>query len=127
MSVQYLTSSIIEGFSFGKEKYSTLLSFGIKVVIHSFPGFLIGHFLDEGVYWLQREEIIGKNVITYTALQIALWILMFYLLFSLLPTYANEFQGNIAGIFFVTFFFIAQVNFIDDLKKLLGSIDSYIL
>ena len=82
--------------------------------------------MDEGVFWLQREEILGKNVITYTALQIALWIFMFYLLFSLLPSYANEFQGNIAGIFFVTFFFIAQVNFIDDLKKLLGTVDSYI-
>ena len=125
--VQYVKASVIEGFSFGKEKYSTVLSFGIKVVIHSFPGFVLGHFLDEGVYWLQREKILGSYVITYAALQIALWITMFYLLFSILPAYANEFQGNIAGIFFVTFFFLAQSNIINDLKSLLGSIDSYIL
>jgi len=122
----YIETSVVEGFSFGQEKYSTLLSFGLKVGFHSLPGFLLGHFLDEGVFWLQKKEILGQYAIIYILLQFSTWVTMFYLLFQLMPSYANEFQGNIAGIFFVTFFFLAQLHILKNLKSLLGTVDSYL-
>ena len=122
----YVETSITEGFSFGQEKYSTIVSFGLKVAIHSLPGFIIGHFLDEGVFWLKKNNILGDYLLTYILFQISVWVTMFYLLFQLLPSYANEFQGNIAGIFFVTLFFLAQIHIITNIKLWLGTIDAYI-
>jgi len=124
---KYIETSLVEGFSFGQEKYSTVFSFGLKVGFHSIPGFIVGHFLDEGVFWLKKNTIFGDYLLIYILLQFLMWIAMFYLLFQYLPSYANEFQGNIAGIFFVTFFFLAQIHILASMKSLLGTIDSYIV
>jgi len=121
---KYLSGSVIDGLSFGHEKYDTFLSFTIKFVSHSFPAIIVGHYLDQGIYYIQRENYLGNLTISYMTLQIVAWMILFYGLFHLLPFYAAEFQGTLTGIFFVALFFVVQTNFITNIQTVLGKLDS---
>jgi len=121
---KYVRNSVIDGFSFGHEKYDTFLSFTIKFISHSFPALFAGHYLDQGIYYIQREKYLGRKALSYMILQIFVWMLLFYGLFHLLPLYAAEFQGTLTGIFFVTLFFVVQANFIKNTQTVLGKIDN---
>jgi hypothetical protein len=48
---------------------------------------------------------------------------MFYALFLFAPGYTKEFQGSIAGIFFIALFFSVQDNFVKNLQFALGVVD----
>jgi hypothetical protein len=120
---KYVRNSVIDGFSFGHETYDTFLSFTIKFISHSLPALFAGHYLDQGIYYIQREKYLGRKALSYMILQIFVWMLLFYGLFHLLPLYAAEFQGTLTGIFFVTLFFVVQVNFIKNTQTVLGKID----
>lgn len=121
---KYLSGSVIDGLSFGHEKYDTFLSFIIKFISHSFPAIVVGHYLDQGVYYVQREKYLGNLTISYMTLQILAWMILFYGLFHLLPLYAAEFQGTLTGIFFVALFFVVQTNFITNIQTVLGKLDN---
>ena len=121
---QYVSRSFTDGFSFGHEKYDTFLSFTIKFISHSLPAIFAGHYLDQGVYYIQREKYLGRSKTVYMILQVFIWMCLFYGLFHLLPLYAGEFQGTLTGIFFVTLFFVVQLNFIKNTQAVLGMIDN---
>ena len=121
---KYVRNSVIDGFSFGHETYDTFLSFSIKFVSHSLPAVFAGHYLDQGIYYIQREKYLGNFTISYTMLQILAWMCIFYGLFHLLPLYAAEFQGTLTGIFFVALFFVVQTNFITNAQTVLGKLDT---
>jgi hypothetical protein len=120
---QYISRSVSDGLSFGYEKYDTFLSFTIKFISHSLPGIFIGHYLDQGIYYIQRETWLGSSSLSYMLLQIFAWMLFFYGIFHLLPLYTREFQGTLTGIFFVTLFFVVQTNFIKNTQTVLGMLD----
>jgi hypothetical protein len=121
---KYVHRSVLDGLSFGHEKYDTFLSFTIKFVSHSFPAIIVGHYLDQGIYYVQREKYLCNLTLSYTMLHIDAWMILFYGLFHLLPSYAAEFQGTLTGIFFITLFFIVQTNFITNIQTVLGKLDS---
>ena len=121
---KYVRSSIFDGLSFGHEHYDTFLSFIIKFISHSFPAIIVGHYLDQGIYYIQREKYLGNFTISYMMLQILAWMILFYGLFHLLPLYAAEFQGTLTGIFFVALFFVVQTNFITNIQTVLGKLDT---
>ena len=123
---QYVNRSFTDGFSFGHETYDTFLSFTIKFISHSLPSILVGHYLDQGVFYLQREAWLGSLPLSYMLLQISIWMLFFYGLFHMIPLYTSEFQGTLTGIFFVTLFFIVQTNFIKNIQTVLGVLDAKI-
>jgi hypothetical protein len=123
---KYVRNSVIDGFSFGHETYDTFLSFTIKFISHSLPAIFMGHYLDQGIYYVQRENYLGRMALSYMILQIFAWMLLFYGLFHLLPLYAAEFQGTLTGIFFVALFFVVQTNFIKNTQTVLGKIDNAI-
>jgi len=120
---KYLRQSVTDGFSFGHEKYDTFLSFTIKFMSHSLPAIFAGHYLDQGIYYIQREKYLGRSATVYMILQVFAWMFLFYGLFHMLPLYASEFQGTLTGIFFVTLFFVVQTNFIKNTQTVLGRID----
>jgi len=123
---QYVNRSFTDGFSFGHETYDTFLSFTIKFISHSLPAIFVGHYLDQGVYYVQRENYLGRTVVAYIILQVFAWMCIFYGLFHLLPLYAAEFQGTLTGIFFVALFFVVQTNFITNAQTVLGKIDNVV-
>ena len=123
---QYVSRSFTDGFSFGHETYDTFLSFSIKFISHSLPAVFAGHYLDQGIYYIQRENYLGQKAISYIILQVFAWMCIFYGLFHLLPLYAAEFQGTLTGIFFVTLFFVVQTNFITNAQTVLGKIDTVV-
>jgi hypothetical protein len=119
----YIVKSIKEGFSFGENTYSTLLAFSIRVITQALPGLVLGHYLDQGIYWIQKKSILGSSNLLYGSIQIMIWILFFYGLNVFLPSYVAEFQGTLAGVFFITLFFVVQMNFVKNLQAVLGMVD----
>ena len=120
----YIHRSVSDGLSFGHETYNTFLSFTIKFISHSLPGVFIGHYLDQGVYYVQRETWLGTSALSYMMLQIFIWMIFFYGIFHILPLYTSEFQGTLTGIFFVTLFFVVQTNFVKNIQTVLGVLDT---
>ena len=123
---RYITHSVSDGISFGHETYNTFLSFTIKFISHSLPSILVGHYLDQGVFYVQREAWLGSSPLSYMLLQISIWMFFFYGIFHILPLYTSEFQGSLTGIFFVTLFFVVQTNFIKNIQSVLGVLDAKI-
>ena len=118
-----VTSNISEGLTFGTQNHTNFLPFTVKFLALALPGIALGHYLDQGIAWLQKKRHLGDSPATYLALQIMAWILMFYVMFQFTAAYAAEFQNSVAGIFFVALFFTVQMNFVTNLQKVLGTID----
>ena len=120
---QYIIKSVKEGINFGEDSYSTLLAFLIRVIAQALPGFVLGHYLDQGIYLIQKKGILGTSKLLYASIQIIIWILLFNCMNILIPSYVAEFQGTLSGIFFVTIFFVVQMNFVKNLQAVLGMVD----
>jgi len=118
--------TILEGLHFGKTNHKKFIPFTIKLLAMAIPGIILGHYLDQSILWLQRYNHAGKMPATYTVLQLLTWIVIYYLLFRYANGFAVELQYSIAGIFFVTLFFIVQTNFVNNLQHVLGMIDEEI-
>jgi hypothetical protein len=116
--------SVSEGIAFGSDNYTSMLSFTIRIITLALPGIVLGHYLDQGIYWTQTQKWMGSSAAPYTLIQIVAWILIFYSMLYFIPSYATEFQGTMAGIFFITLFFVVQTNFVTNLQTVLGTIDA---
>jgi hypothetical protein len=116
--------SVSEGLAFGSDNYTSMLSFTIRIITLALPGIVLGHYLDQGIYWTKKQKWLGLSAIPYVFAQIVAWILIFYSIFFFASSYAMEFQGTVAGIFFVTLFFVVQTNFVTNLQTMLGTIDT---
>jgi len=121
---KHVLHSVKEGLTFGGQNYTSILSFTIRVITQALPGVILGHYLDQGIYWAQTQKWMGSSAVPYTLIQILAWILIFYSMLYFIPSYATEFQGTMAGIFFITLFFIVQTNFVTNLQTVLGTIDA---
>lgn len=116
-------SSLSEGFRFGKETHTDFLPFTIKFIAMSVPGVVLGHYIDQGVYKVQRLGWMGEKPFAYVCIQMMAWIVMFYGLYTYITEYTNEFQGSVAGIFFIALFFTVQTNYVANLQQVLGRVD----
>lgn len=121
---QRVLYSVKEGLAFGSDNYTSILSFTIRIITQALPGVILGHYLDQGIYWTQTQKWMGTSAAPYMFAQIVAWILIFYSMLYFIPSYATEFQGTMAGIFFITLFFIVQTNFVTNLQAVLGTIDA---
>ena len=115
--------AISEGLHFGLTKHKGFVPFTIKFIAMAIPGIILGHYLDQSVLWLQLHKYLGIFPVIYTVLQLSTWIVIYYLLVKYANGFAIELQDSIAGIFFVTLFFIVQTNFVSNLQHVLGVID----
>lgn len=116
--------SVSEGLTFGSDNYTSILSFTIRIIALALPGIVLGHYLDQGIYWTKKQKWLGPSAAPYVFGQIMAWILIFYSILFFASSYAMEFQGTMAGIFFITLFFVAQTNFVTNLQTVLGTIDA---
>ena len=114
--------SVTEGLSFGNQNYTSILSFTIRIIAEALPGTILGHYLDQGLFWTQQQKWMGTSAIPYTLAQIVAWIVIFYSLLHFIPSYAAELTG-LSGIFFITLFFLVQTNFVTNLQTVLGMVD----
>lgn len=121
-----ILDDILEGLHFGLTKHTRFLPFTIKFMAMSIPGIILGHYLDQSILWLQLHRYAGELPVVYTLLQLLAWIILYYFLVKYANGFAIEFQDSIAGIFFVTLFFIVQTNFVSNLQHVLGVIDKEI-
>ena len=121
-----LTDAISEGLHFGIKTHKNFVPFTIKLMAMAIPGIILGHYLDQSILWLQLHKYAGNMPVVYTALQLSMWIVLYYLLLKYANGFAIEMQDSIAGIFFVTLFFIVQTNFVSNLQHVLGVIDKEI-
>ena len=119
-----LLHSVTEGLTFGSDNYTSMLSFTIRIITLALPGIVLGHYLDQGIYWTKKQKLLGASAVSYMVAQILAWVLIFYSIFIFASSYAMEFQGTVAGIFFVTLFFTVQTNFVTNLQTVLGTIDT---
>ena len=118
-----VSSNLSEGLTFGTQNHAAFIPFTVKFLALALPGIAIGHYLDQGVFWVQKRRLLGTTPLAYLSLQISAWVILFYILFQFAAAYAAEFQSSVAGIFFVALFFTVQTNFVANLQKVLGSID----
>jgi hypothetical protein len=68
-------------------------------------------------------RVFGQSPAMYVVIQMFLWAVLFYGFFRYATAYAGEFQGSLAGIFFIALFFTVQTNYVDNLQKVLGIVD----
>lgn len=123
------SSRFSNGLRFGEEAVSDLLPFSIKFLWFVVPAVLLGHVIDQGVSVLQRRNVFGadrKALIGYLAVQLLVWLVLFFGFYNFTPGYAREFQGTAAGIFFIALFFAVQTNFVDMLQKVLNIADQLV-
>jgi hypothetical protein len=118
-----VAGNLSEGLTFGTQNHNGFVPFTVKFLALALPGIALGHYLDQGIFWLQKKRHLGDLPVAYMALQIIVWILMFYSMNQFAAAYAAEFQSSVAGIFFIALFFTVQTNFVTNLQKVLGAID----
>jgi hypothetical protein len=116
-------TDIKDGFNFGKKHHGHPIPFIIRFLSLAIPGAFLGHYVDQAVLKVQRLNLLGPLKGRYVFLQLFLWAAMFYALFLFAPGYTKEFQGSIAGIFFIALFFSVQDNFVKNLQFALGVVD----
>jgi len=116
-------NNIQDGFKFGKKHHGHPIPFIIRFLSLAIPGAFLGHYVDQAVLKVQRLNLLGILKVRYVFLQLFLWAAMFYILFLFAPGYTKEFQGSIAGIFFIALFFSVQDNFVKNLQFVLGVVD----
>jgi hypothetical protein len=121
-----IADAISEGLHFGIKTHKDFVPFTIKFMAMAIPGIILGHYLDQSILWLQLHKYAGDMPVVYTILQLLSWVVLYYLLVKYANGFAIELQDSIAGIFFVTLFFIVQTNFVSNLQHVLGVIDKEI-
>jgi len=119
-----IANSVSEGLQFGTQNHTEFVPFTVKFLALAIPGIVLGHYLDQGIYKLQKDKLLGTSFLTYLGLQLLAWIVLFYVMFRFTAAYAAEFQSSVAGIFFVALFFTVQQNFVTNLQKVLGMVDA---
>lgn len=117
-----LQGGIRQGTRFGTKNVRKLSGFKVKVFLLLVPGILLGHYIDQIVDKLKREQKLGKGVLRYVILQTVFSALVMYLMSIYSLEYTNEFQNTYAGLFFVSLFFGMQTNYIVNLQQVLGKL-----
>ena len=95
-----------------------------KINVRSFtliiPAIILGHYLDEGVQYIQKKRTLGGAPLTYVFVQSFVNIALMYGIHKIDFGLTKEFQMTIAGLFFSALFFAMQTNFVDNIKKVLN-------
>ena len=120
------TSRLGNALRFGEEAVSEFFPFTLKFLSFVVPSILLGHLIDQGVWALQRRKTLAEGRMGktgYLAIQLFIWLLLFFGFYNLTPNYAREFQGTAAGIFFIALFFAVQTNFVTNLQSVLNVAD----
>jgi len=112
-----------EGIQFGKDTHEDFLPFLMKLFALAIPGVVLGHYLDQGIYKVQTMRLFGQGPAMYVVVQMFLWAVLFYGFFRYATAYSDEFQGSLAGIFFIALFFTVQTHYVDNLQNVLGVVD----
>jgi hypothetical protein len=115
-----------DALSFGEEAVSDIIPFSLKFLSFVVPAVLLGHMIDQIVIVMKNRKIFGNGreaLVGYLLVQLLMWLVLFFGIYNLIPSYAREFQGTAAGIFFIALFFAVQTNFVDMLQKTLNLAD----
>ena len=88
------------------------LSFTLKIMFYIVPAVIIGNYTDAIVKKLQKDKLLGDNVLYYILLQTFIIVSTIYLFAVYMSDYAREFQMTLAGMYFVVLYFNIQTNYI---------------
>lgn len=97
-------------------KNEGFIAMNARSILLIVPAIIIGHYLDESVKKMKL------NAASSVVIQTFLNILIIFGFHKVNQAYAMEFQTSLAGLFFSALFFGTQTNYMDNLKKLLGSL-----
>lgn len=107
-----------ESVAFGSDnKNKRFTSFFLNTMFLAIPGIILGHHIDRTVDYMKTQEILGKSIMNYAALQLTLDIIVVYYLSKTYQEYTMEFQNTYAGLFFVSLFFGMQVKLISNIQE----------
>lgn len=87
-------------------------SFALKISFYIIPAIIVGNYTDKFIHRLQKDKILGSNVLHYILLQTLIIISTLYLIIIYLSDYISEFQVTIAGGYFIVLYFGIQTNYI---------------
>ena len=93
----------------------SLSSYILRVLLFFIPGLIISYILDVSIKKFQESKIIEFvdkeiNHIFYFSLEFIILICILYLIDITLYKYESEFQRTVPGLFFLTFFSMAESN-----------------
>ena len=89
-----------------------IFSFTLKIIFYIIPAIIFGNYTDVFVKYIQRQRLLGDNVLYYIILQTLIIILTMYLIVVFLSDFKSEFQVTIAGGYFIVLYFGIQTNYI---------------
>lgn len=119
-------SSVLEevakGAAFGTMDPRSATGFATRFVLLVIPGIVLGHLLDQSV--LAGQHRFKWSPLVCLTLQTGVWLVFFFGLYHLVPSYAWEFQNTYAGLAFVTLFFTVQTNYVRNLQAVLKFTDA---
>jgi hypothetical protein len=108
---------IKHGFDFGNDNETSFISISIRSFALLIPGMILGHLVDKYINKLKKDD---KQVWKYVLLQSLVNILIITILHKLHHNYTSEFQRTLPGLYFSGLFFGLQVNYIKNIRELLG-------
>ena len=114
-----LNKEITNGFVFNKTPKG-ILALTIKVFIFLVPGIILGHYIDQYINKLKKQEVFGKNIVNYIIIQTILSVIVVYCLIHWAKSYTKEIECRIVGVFFASLYFNMQTNYIDNIQHYLG-------
>jgi hypothetical protein len=102
----------------------SLSSYILRVLLFFIPGLIISYILDVSIKKFQESKIIEFvdkeiNHIFYFSLEFIILICILYLIDITLYKYESEFQRTVPGLFFLTFFSMAESNLKYNFNKML--------
>jgi len=115
-----ISKEISNGIHLNNKNPRHLIALTIKSLIFLIPGVILGHYIDQYVNKMKREQILGEDVILYIVVQTIISILVVYFLVNWAKSYTREIENKIAGVFFASLYFNMQTHYIDNIQQLLG-------
>ncbi len=120
--IQFLKDAL----TFGSFDYRhSLYSYILRVLLFFIPGLFISYFLDTLIKNFQDSKIIQfdnpqLNHFFYFSLEFIILICILYFIDITIYKYESEFQRTVPGLFFLTFFSMADSNLKFNFNKMLS-------
>jgi uncharacterized membrane protein YraQ (UPF0718 family) len=115
-----VTKDFYNGIYLNNKTPKGIISLTIKVLIFLVPGILLGHYIDQYINKLKKQEVFGKNIVNYVMIQTVISIFIVYCLVNWAKSYTKEIENKIAGVFFASLYFNMQNHYIENIQQTLG-------
>jgi hypothetical protein len=93
------------------------VSFLLQSMFYMVPAIILGNYTDVAVEKIKKDKTLGDYAVSYILLQTLIIISTLYLILKLLSNYANEFETNLVGAFFIVYYFNIQTHYITMIKE----------